>query len=195
MGLHHHQVIDGVDVYLKSAVAHIEGDEHTGPIEITRVVRFEQISRVDLELPTGVVDSYRVWKEPPVPQELLDDITAVGIREPLRLFTDGVHAVLRDGHHRLVVAKQLGLATLPVHVMPNHLGGVYDDVTLTPIDELLARWLEANEFDFNHSSHTYHKAPMSPRAIQVACSCGASWWERAAPELASYPNERGEDLP
>ncbi|WP_323986217.1 ParB N-terminal domain-containing protein [Microbacterium plantarum] len=54
------------------------------------------------------------WLEEHHPQkiaELMDDIHAVGIQEPILLGSDGR---IWDGHHRIYAAHRLGLKRVPV---------------------------------------------------------------------------------
>lgn len=78
-----------------------------------------------VSLPTALVTRYQVVdrEEVPAPAEVVDtashldelerDIAANGIREPLDLGFNEYFATL-DGHHRLAVARRLGLETVPV---------------------------------------------------------------------------------
>lgn len=57
-----------------------------------------------------------------IQQSKLDKIrqrgTQNGITLPVQVNTDGVHARLDDGHHRVTVAQQDGMDKVPVMVMP-----------------------------------------------------------------------------
>ena len=47
---------------------------------------------------------------------LTDSIAADGIQRPIEINTDGKHASIIDGHHRLGCARRLGLETVPVTI-------------------------------------------------------------------------------
>jgi ParB-like chromosome segregation protein Spo0J len=73
------------------------------------------------QVPVETIDRYRQVRNgkpyaPSPPQSLIDDIGANGVTNPLRLLSDGNKAVLDDGHHRLEVARGLGLTHLPIMV-------------------------------------------------------------------------------
>jgi hypothetical protein len=74
---------------------------------------------------------------------LIADIETHGIREPLEIVTDGVHAKLHDGHQRLLIATQLGLEQVPV-VIIRHPFSRTDNVRW-PIRSGLATLLSAGE--------------------------------------------------
>jgi hypothetical protein len=135
--------------------------------------------RIDLQLPLAVAQYYRVFAEPAVPNALRESVATHGFLRPLAVYTDGTHAVLRDGHHRLAVARELGLITVPVSISPNWLTRLYDEFTLPVIEPLLATWLEANP-GFGHAEHVVSRAQANPRVIRASCSCGSTWRESAA---------------
>lgn len=131
---------------------------------------------VDLELPIAVAEYYRVFAEPAVPNALRDNVAEHGILTPLQIYTDGIHAVLRDGHHRLAIARELGLITVPISVHPNWLDRLYDEFTLPTLEPLLQEWLGSNP-DFGHGEHRVRRADRNIRMIEAVCSCGTTWRE------------------
>lgn len=146
---------------------------------VDRVKLYHAPARVDIELPTAVVDGYRVFDDPLVSEEFVEDIRANGIQNPIRIYTNGVKGVLRDGHHRLVVARRLGLKKMPVHVVPDWLQQTYPDYELPELDPRLIGWLR-NNLDFTHRGHQAKRAQVNRCVTIVRCSCGADW--REAPD-------------
>lgn len=149
------------------------------PVDLTRVLSYFERPRVDLQMAVGLLDYYRVFDDPPVNALLVADVERNGICEPLRLYTNGITGVLRDGHHRLVVARQLGLRTVPVHIVPNWLQRLYDGYPLPPLEPVVSTWL-ADNVDFTHRSHIQHRVVCNKRLTQVLCSCGAHWREMSS---------------
>lgn len=91
----------------------------------SRVARWQddaRISRVVEEVPTAWLAQFREYDRDPTTERfttLRDSIAAEGIREPLLLevsVLDG-RAELTEGNHRLKVAEELGLPTVPVRVL------------------------------------------------------------------------------
>lgn len=145
-------------------------------LDPTRILTYQEPARIDLKIPKDVMEFYRVFPQVTVTDEFVTDIRENGIREPLRIMTDGTRAVLRDGHHRLRAAQQTHLAAVPVHVVPNWLGNLYDDPAFAPPDvELcLFRWLKDNR-SFLHVGHQQVEVGRNDRLIHFDCSCGATW--------------------
>jgi hypothetical protein len=50
-------------------------------------------------------------------EPLKRDIAANGIKTPVKIRTNGQHAILDDGHHRTWAAQELGHTSVPVHVI------------------------------------------------------------------------------
>jgi ParB-like nuclease family protein len=145
-------------------------------LALDRATNYHEPSRIDLELPTEVVDYYRVFPKPSVTTELVEDIALNGIKQPIRIYTNGSKGVLRDGHHRLVIAQQLGLSMLPVHLVPNWLEKTYVDYDLPELEPMVSNWLE-ERVDFTHQTHRTKRLELNKRLTQVSCSCGANWRE------------------
>jgi hypothetical protein len=146
-------------------------------LDPTKIFTYKETPRIDIKLPVEIMEYYRVFPQPQVTDEFVDSIRH-GIREPLRIITDGTRAVLRDGHHRLAAMRREGMTVaLPVHVVPNWLGNLYVDEYEPPyLESALARWLDRNEV-FIHLDHTQTVLANNDRLRHIACSCGADWRE------------------
>jgi hypothetical protein len=161
------KIIKGVTVALRSFDK--DAAVHQG-------LGYREPPRVDLELPVGVVDYYRVFPSPEVTDELREDIRANGVRDPIRIYTDGRRGVLRDGAHRLRIAYQLGIPTLATQIVPNFLGKVYDDYTVPVLEGVLTDWLAEN-LDYGHAEHRTIRWSVDKYVTKVSCSCGQAWTE------------------
>jgi hypothetical protein len=146
-------------------------------LDPTKIFTYQEPARIDLKIPVEVMEYYRVFGQPAITDAFVDDVRH-GIREPLRIVTDGSRAVLRDGHHRLAAVRRLGMTVaLPVHVVPNWLGNLYVDEFAPPgVEPILKRWLADNE-TFVHTGHTQTELSTNDRCRHIACSCGADWRE------------------
>ena len=134
------QIIDGIDVYATSISV---TDPDTGE-QITRPVRHEEDWHIDLELPTETVEYYRVFPDPKeISQELADDIAANGIQRPVRIYTNGTRGVLRDGHHRLAIAKSQGITRMSAQIVANLLNPYTED--LPALEPAVKGWLVQEE--------------------------------------------------
>lgn len=80
---------------------------HIASLPTALVTRYQVVDREEVPAPAEVVDTASHL------DELERDIAANGIREPLDLGFNEHFATL-DGHHRLAVARRLGLETVPV---------------------------------------------------------------------------------
>lgn len=80
---------------------------HTVLLPTELVTRYKVVDRELVGAPADVVDT------PSHLDELERDIAINGIREPLDLAFNKEFATL-DGHHRLAVARRLGLVMVPV---------------------------------------------------------------------------------
>lgn len=79
----------------------------------------------DTTLPTIELYRYRAHRtlqELHNYKNLLISVRCDGIKEPVRLATDGVHAVLEDGHKRVHAAIELGIKRLPVTIVQRQFG-------------------------------------------------------------------------
>ncbi len=180
MTQHHVQIIDNIDIYVTS-LTYLGKGKDGGRLEAKRVTNYFEPPRIDIELPTEIVDYYRVFPQPPISDELVKDIAAHGITNPLRIYTNGGQGVLRDGHHRLGVALQLGLDTMPVHLVPNWLGKTYFEYKLPRLEPLVEEWLRGN-LDFAHEGHQNKRVDLNKRLTEVHCCCGARWRENVHEE-------------
>lgn len=147
-------------------------------LDPAKIFTYQETPRIDLKIPVEVMEYYRVFPQPTVTDDFVADV-GHGIREPLRIITDGDRAVLRDGHHRLAAMRKLRKTiSVPVHVVPNWLGNLYVDEYAPPgVEPVLARWLNENEDKFAHVEHTQELLEENTRLRHVGCSCGADWRE------------------
>jgi hypothetical protein len=102
-----------------------------------------------LHLPIDVVHHYREFDRPyDANTRMLERIIGdQGIRQPLRISTDGTHALLHEGNHRLHAARRLGLTHLPVQVTLEKPGDVMRNNGArppAPLEPVLADWVDRN---------------------------------------------------
>lgn len=111
--------------------------------------------RPHTHLPIDVVHHYREFDRPH--DEVLHRvISRQGIREPLKISTDGVHGTLIEGNHRLEVARRMGMSHLPVRVFLERPGEVMhnkpaemldlhpDYHNPAPLEPVLRDWIDKN---------------------------------------------------
>ena len=103
-----------------------------------------------LMLPTDIAHHYREYDRP-VDDENTAMLTRViadqGIRQPLKISTDGTHAILHEGNHRLTVARQLGMSHVPVQVTLEKPGEIMTnsaDSRPVPLEPVLGEWVNQN---------------------------------------------------
>ena len=72
----------------------------------------------DVMIPTHVLDHYREYSHP-YDHKLEEIIREQGIREPVRISTNGTHAIISEGNHRLDIAQKLGIPAVPARVYVN----------------------------------------------------------------------------
>ena len=101
--------------------------------------------RPHLMLPTEVAHHYREYDRP------YDDVLGrvigdQGIRQPLRISTDGTHATLHEGNHRLEVARRMGISHVPVQVTLEKPGEVINNGGRPPVplEPHLGDWVRQN---------------------------------------------------
>jgi hypothetical protein len=102
-----------------------------------------------LMMPTDAVHHYREYDRPydANTQMLERVIRDQGIRQPLKISTDGTHAMLIEGNHRLAVAKKLGIKQLPVQVFVEKPGEVMTNSRESqpvPLEPVLGDWIKQN---------------------------------------------------
>lgn len=105
--------------------------------------------RPHLMLPTEIAHHYREYDRPDDEntQMLRRVIGDQGIRQPLKISTDGTYAILHEGNHRVNVARQLGMSHVPVQVHLEKPGEVMTNsegsrpVLLEPV---LGDWVQQN---------------------------------------------------
>lgn len=130
------------------------------------------------ELSLDLVDSYRCWPRATVSREFIADVEADGIRQPLVIYSTGSWGLLGEGNHRLAAARELGLCTVPVVVVPDRLvlpKGMDPlkqlrllDPTVSLMTAMVARLHWATD---GHALSTITVGP----TVHVFCSCGAQW--------------------
>lgn len=112
-------------------------------------------------LPIDVVHHYREFDRPydKNTQMIERVIRDQGIRQPLRISTDGTHGMLIEGNHRLHAARRLGMTHLPVQVYLEGPGEVMGRKTQdmldahpgyhnpAPLEPVLADWINKNRHD------------------------------------------------
>lgn len=101
--------------------------------------------RPHLMLPTEIAHHYREYDRP-YDEGLGRVIADQGIRQPLRISTDGTHAIMHEGNHRLEVAKRLGISHVPVQVTLEKPGDVVNNGGRSPVplEEHLGNWVNQN---------------------------------------------------
>lgn len=102
-----------------------------------------------LMLPTDIAHHYREYDRPDDEntQMLKRVIADQGIRQPLKISTDGTHAVMIEGNHRLNVARQLGMSHVPVQVFMEKPGEVMTNESYSkpvPLEPVLGDWIGKN---------------------------------------------------
>lgn len=98
-----------------------------------------------LMLPIGAAHHYREYDRPY--DDVLGQVIAdQGIRQPLRISTDGTHATMHEGNHRLEIAKRLGLTHVPVQVTLEKPGEVIHNGGRppAPLEKHLGEWVDQN---------------------------------------------------
>ena len=71
--------------------------------------------KYDLMIPTDILDHYREHNRD-YDDKLEGVIREQGIREPVHISTNGTHAILNEGNHRLDIAQKLGIPEIPARV-------------------------------------------------------------------------------
>ena len=102
-----------------------------------------------LMLPTDIAHHYREFDRPDDEntQMLKRVIGDQGIRQPLKISTDGTHALMIEGNHRLNVARQLGMSHVPVQVFMEKPGEVMTNESYSkpvPLEPHLGDWIDQN---------------------------------------------------
>jgi len=102
-----------------------------------------------LMLPTDIAHHYREYDRPDNEntQMLKRVIADQGIRQPLKISTDGTHALMIEGNHRLNVARQLGISHVPVQVFMEKPGEVMTNESYSkpvPLEPVLGDWIDKN---------------------------------------------------
>jgi hypothetical protein len=96
------------------------------------------------------------------------------------IYTDGIFAKLGDGHHRLKIASEHGIATIPVQVIPDSMRRATQRVVLEPeleawvIDNL---WIHETHDVVRRIIGSRQGGVLSNAYSRCDCSCGANWKE------------------
>lgn len=101
----------------------------------------------DLYLHPTELQAYANPRNPPLQEAKLNNIRghpSGGIRRPVQLNTDGIHAQIDDGHHRVQVAIELGLQAVPVSLFPVPPWYFDDDPIAVPVSGALALHLRTH---------------------------------------------------
>ena len=105
--------------------------------------------KAHVHVPTEILDHYREYDRPtddPQSQVLEKILREHGnqIRQPLIISTDGSHASLIEGNHRLALAKKLGIPHLPVKVYYDKRVNI-NEGTPVPLEPWLKDWVGKNK--------------------------------------------------
>ena len=99
-------------------------------------------------MPTKLADYYKEYDrdtEDEQSQVLERAIREHGkIRQPMLISTDGTHALLHEGNHRLALAKKLGISHVPIRVQYNQEVRVNEGRPVL-LDPTLKAWAEKNK--------------------------------------------------
>lgn len=144
-------------------------------------------NKPDLKVATNIISRYTI--APPahvksVDPGLLEDIKANGIVQPVKLYTNGLQAILVDGNHRIRIAQQLGIKRIPVKIIPDNFRRMRHNFGYPALDPTFAEWVTNNLWA--HESHAVTRHHIGGgnsggikgnRFFKCQCSCGASWKE------------------
>lgn len=113
--------------------------------------RTDRSGEAHLHLPVDVLDHYKEHDrdlDDPQTQALAHVIATEGVRSPVQISTDGTHALMHEGNHRLAIAKQLGITHLPVKVTMEPPGEVITNEDYSrpvPLEHQLGSWVADNK--------------------------------------------------
>lgn len=143
----------------------------------------------DIKVATSVIARYQI--APPahirgVDQGLLQDISANGIQSPVKLYTNGLQAILADGNHRLRIAQKLGIKKIPVKIIPDNFRRMRHNFGYPSLDPVFADWCKDNLWAHEGHEITRHfigggqsGGITGNRFYKCKCACGAYWKEEA----------------
>jgi ParB-like nuclease domain len=158
-------------------------------ISIVRVYGYHPPDEVtpDLWLPTEVAAHYHVANmdhRRPIDPPLEADIREKGILFPLTIYTNGQHALIGDGNHRVRIAIKLGLEKVPVQVLPDNLRRKASRCGHPVLEPVLNAWVQ--EHLWPHHDHEVFRRVIGGKAAggiepnrfaNCRCSCNARWRE------------------
>lgn len=140
----------------------------------------------DLILPTAVVGHYVLPPHGPVRGDfshIEHSLADVGVQSPVRIHTDGVFAVLTDGHTRYRLCSKLNIPSMPVQVVPDSMVRMPLTFGRPVLEPELKEWVDGHLWA--HDGHEVIRHKIGERDqfqnsfIKCACSCGARWKENA----------------
>lgn len=146
-------------------------------------------NKADIKVATNILSRYTI--APPahaqsIDPALLDDISNNGIIRPVKLYTNGLQAILVDGNHRVRVAQKLGLKKIPVKIIPDNFRRMRHNMGYPALDPVFSDWCSTNLWAHEKHVITRHfiGGGMSGgikgnRFYKCACDCGATWKEEA----------------
>lgn len=98
-------------------------------------------------MPTRIADYYKEYDrdtEEAQSRALEKVIREHGkIRQPLLISTDGTHAIMHEGNHRLALAKKLGMSHVPIRVSLDKEVKVNEGMPV-PMEPFLKDWVTKN---------------------------------------------------
>lgn len=103
-------------------------DDFGGKVISLSNFSLKTFNSIDAKIPTKVLDAFKEFdRETPLRGEeyyniLKEDIAKHGIRTPITLTIQGRKHLITEGNHRLKIAKELGIETLPVIIKYGNLG-------------------------------------------------------------------------
>jgi len=130
------------------ASAQVFGKPHRTAINWSGYGDERESSPFHLSMPTEAIRYYSQgtpFREDDAPG-LDDDIRANGIQDPVNIVTDGSHAFLTNGHHRMESAERLGLSHVPVwvrKVSPEFMDSLAWGRN-NPVEKHLGKWFKNN---------------------------------------------------
>jgi hypothetical protein len=144
-------------------------------------------NKPDIKVATTILARYQI--APPaharhIDPGLLEDVSVNGIVTPVKLYTNGLQAILVDGNHRVRVAQKLGLRKIPVKIIPDNFRRMRHNFGYPALDPVFADWCRDNLWAHENHEITRHfigggQSGGIPgnRFNKCVCSCGARWKE------------------
>jgi ParB-like nuclease domain len=101
----------------------------------------------DLVIPTEAVEHYNYERPGPLRgnfSPLRHSLATEGVLSPLVIATDGQWGTLRDGNHRLRLAKELGIVELPVQIVPDNMRRISMKFGRAVLENHVLSWIPEN---------------------------------------------------